>query len=78
VHYRMSRKTKTLIVLSSVACILVALGARAVIRARSSSAQNAIIRNLELIDAAKQKWALEQAQVTNSLTVGTNNTLRTP
>lgn len=42
--------------------ILAAIAIPNFIRSRESSQQNACINNLRVIDAAKQQWALEQAQ----------------
>ena len=42
--------------------LLAAIAIPNLVRARSTSQQNACINNLRLIDAAKQQWALERGQ----------------
>lgn len=69
---------KILIVASTVGCVAAALGAVTFIRARSTTAREARIENLRQIDAAKERWALEESKAAYKVSVTTNNTLRTP
>lgn len=61
----MSQKTRILIVISAVSCVLAAVVIPNFIRARSATASNACINNLRQIESAKQQWALENMKTAN-------------
>jgi hypothetical protein len=64
----MSRKTKILMVVSPILCIVLALGIRAVMRGRSGTAEEALRSNLRQIEEAKRQW-----DATNRSQPATNN-----
>ena len=64
---RIPGRTKLQIALSAVACVLVVLCVRNFIRARSTTARQACIHNLQQIDAFKKQWDSEQAERRNTL-----------
>ncbi len=47
--------------------IVLAIGIANFIRARSTSASNACVNNLRIIDAAKQQWALERGKTVRDI-----------
>jgi hypothetical protein len=53
------------IILTTVAVVLLVVGARNFIKARQTTASNAYVNDLRQLDGAKQQWALENGKTTN-------------
>jgi hypothetical protein len=64
----MSRKTKIVIAVSVIACVLVVLAIPNFIHVPSRAQGNFCINNLRMIDSAKKQWALENNKTNGDVT----------